>query len=97
MDLESAKKAYKRKEDILDSKMELEKTKLRAEAEQIEGDVKSDLLGKQREAAVVGEVKLMETHGDKAVKIAEITSGAKLREDERKQSYSPGAIVKKLI
>ena len=83
MDLESAKKAYKRKEDILDSKLELEKTKLKAEAEQIEGAVKSDLLGKQREAAVAGEVKLMETHGDKAVKIAEITSEAKLREDER--------------
>lgn len=83
MELESTKKAYKRKEDILDSKLELEKTKLKAEAEQIEGDVKSDLLGKQREAIVAGEVKLMETHGDKAVKIAEITSEAKFREEER--------------
>ncbi|MFX1447212.1 MAG: SPFH domain-containing protein [Promethearchaeota archaeon] len=85
MELESAKKAYKRKEDILDSKMILEKTKLRAEAEQIEGDVKSDLLGKQKEAAVAGEVKLMDTHGEKAIKIAEITSEAKLRENERKE------------
>ncbi|MFX0049549.1 MAG: SPFH domain-containing protein [Candidatus Hermodarchaeota archaeon] len=85
MQLESAKKAYKRKEDILDSKMILEKTKLRAEAEQIEGDVKSDLLGKQKEAAVAGEVKLMDTHGEKAIKIAEITSEAKLRENERKE------------
>jgi len=83
MELESAKKAYKRKEDKLDSKLELEKTKLKAEAEQIEGDVKSNLLGKQKEAGVAGEVKLMETHGDKAVKIAEITSEARLRENER--------------
>jgi len=85
MELESTKKAYKRKEDILDSRLELEKTKLRAEAEQFEGDVKSDLLGKQSEAAVAGEVKLMETHGDKAVKIAELTSEARLQEDERNQ------------
>jgi len=85
MELESAQKAYRRKEDILDSKLELEKTKLKSEAEQVEGDVKSDLLGKQREANVAGEVKLMETHGDKAVKIAEITSEARLREDDRKK------------
>jgi len=84
-ELESAKKAYKRKEDILDSKMELEMTKIQSEAEQIEGNVRSDLLGKQGEANVAGEVKLMETHGDKAIKIAEITSEAKLREDERNQ------------
>ncbi|MHA1466586.1 MAG: SPFH domain-containing protein [Promethearchaeota archaeon] len=86
MDLESTKKAYKRKEERLDSKLELEKTKIKAEAAQIEGDVKSDLLGKQREATVAGEVKLMETHGEKAVKIAEITTEAKMREEERNQA-----------
>ena len=81
-DLESTKKEFERKEEILDSKMELEKTKLKSEAEQITGDVKSDLLKKQREAAIAGEVKLMETHGEKAVKIAEITLEAKLKNDE---------------
>lgn len=84
-DFESAKKEFERKEEILDSKMELEKIKLKSEAEQITGDVKSDLLRKQKEAAIAGEIKLMETHGEKAVRIAEITSETKLREQERKR------------
>ena len=85
MDLESAKKEYKRKEDILDSQLEVAKTVLKSEAELIKGDVNAHLLGKQSEASVAGEVKLMETHGDKAVKIAEITSGTRLGEDKRNQ------------
>ena len=67
LELESVKKAYKRKEDILDSKLELEKTKIKAEADQIEGDVKSNLLGQQSEAAVAGKIKLMESRGETAV------------------------------
>jgi regulator of protease activity HflC (stomatin/prohibitin superfamily) len=84
-DFESTKKEYERKEAILNSKMELERTRMRSEAEQIAGEVKSDLLRKQKEAAVAGEIKLMESHGEKAVKIAEITSEAILREDEKKR------------
>lgn len=84
-DFESARKEFERKEEILDSKMELEKIKLRSEAEQITGDVKSDLLRKQKEAAIAGDIKLMESHGEKVVKIAEITSETKKRDNDRKR------------
>jgi len=67
LELESVKKAYKRKEDILDSELELEKSKIKAEVEQIEGDVKSNLLGKQSEASVAGKIKLMESRGENVV------------------------------
>lgn len=40
LELDSIKKAHERKEDILDSQLELEKTKIKAEAEYIEGNVK---------------------------------------------------------
>lgn len=40
LELTSIKKAHKRKEDILDSQLELEKTKIKTEGEYIEGNVK---------------------------------------------------------
>ncbi|MHA2035786.1 MAG: SPFH domain-containing protein [Promethearchaeota archaeon] len=74
MEFEATKKDLKRKEELLDAQSKAEKSKYLAETERIEGEVKTDLLEKQQRARVAGEAKLIETHGDKAVKIAEIQS-----------------------
>jgi membrane protease subunit (stomatin/prohibitin family) len=86
MELDAQKQAYVRTQDILNSQLALDKTILKTEAEHIEGEVKAHLKEKQNKAAVAGEVRLIETHGEKAVKIAEINSETKKREDERNQT-----------
>lgn len=72
MDIEAAKKARERQEQILDATSDLEKTKLITEAKKVEGDVVMDLLESEEKARVAGDVRIIETTGDKEIKIAEI-------------------------
>jgi len=60
LELEAAKKDFKRKEELLDAKSKAEKAKYDAEAERIDGDVKTDLLERQQTAKVAGDVKIIE-------------------------------------
>ncbi|MFX1357657.1 MAG: SPFH domain-containing protein [Promethearchaeota archaeon] len=80
MELESTKKEFERKQKVLDAQMELEKTKFKAEAEKIEGEVKTDLLGKQQEAIVSGKVKVIEAVGDKAAEIAKLDERERIKQ-----------------
>jgi regulator of protease activity HflC (stomatin/prohibitin superfamily) len=72
MDMGSARKARERQEEILDATTNLEKTKLITEAKKVEGTVAMDLLESEEKARVAGDVKIIETAGDKEIKIAEI-------------------------
>ncbi len=72
MDMDAVRKARERQEEILDATSDLEKTKLITEAKKMEGTVVIDLLEREEKARVAGDVKIMETTGDKEIKIAEI-------------------------
>jgi len=72
MDMSAVRKARERQEEILDATSDLEKTKLITEAKKVEGAVVMDLLEREEKARVAGDVKIIETSGDKEIKIAEI-------------------------
>ncbi len=90
MELEAAKREFHRKEEILDSRMELEKSKLQTEAEKIDGEAKSAVLEKHARAAVAGEMRILEVHGDKALEIADSSRKDQIRAkiDELKEKLN---------
>ncbi len=72
VDMDAVRKARERQEQILDATSDIEKTKLITEAKKMEGAVVMDLLEREEKARVAGDVKIIETAGDKEIKIAEM-------------------------
>lgn len=68
--LDADKKAYDRTQEILDSKLDFDKSILKAESQHMEGDIRAHLNKQLNEASVAGEIKIMEAYGDEAVEIA---------------------------
>lgn len=77
----------KLKEDLEAQKMEMESTKkeYRRKEDILDSKWEVEKTKLKAEAAVAGEAKLMEIHGDKAIKIAEITSGTNSKMGEKNQ------------
>jgi len=97
-DMNAEKKAYVRKEDILEATSDLERTKLKAEEKRVEGIAGIDLLEREGKAKVAGEVKIIETKGEGAVKLAEVEAKKdKLDELKSKETKSKIAELKEKL
>lgn len=65
---------YEREKEILDAKTEYETAKFKSEAKILHGTAEADIAAKREEAAVAGEVKILETKGNKEAELTEINA-----------------------
>ncbi|MHA1337864.1 MAG: SPFH domain-containing protein [Promethearchaeota archaeon] len=83
-ELEIARKALKREEELLDAKAKYEKASYLAKAKEIEGITEAALLEKREKAKIAGEIDLINTKGQKEIKIAEIKEKFAIEKEDEK-------------
>ena len=72
IELTSIEKTFDREQSILDAQTDYEKTKYEILTEKGLGDVKTDLLGKQEEAKVSGDARMLKLNTEKDITLAKI-------------------------